>query len=242
MSGDPLDPSQEDGKQADAQPRTGTAGASASRPSRPSQRENPLEALALRGSCVKDGGVAHAMLLVPMRSEQRQLLPRELPRRLEARLRAIVRWQTLCMAPQPWHGHELEREMMRLQADRQLALAAVQRRGMAIQRVPEELRDKKLVLAAVHSRARALEFAPPQLQSDREVILAALSAPGAQRALAFATPFSEDEEVQAAVEQVRLRQDSKKRAHEDRLLMDSEPRLLREQVCFLSPSIIAILA
>ena len=34
--------------------------------------KSPLEKLALKGSCVKDGGEVHAMLLVAMRPEQRQ--------------------------------------------------------------------------------------------------------------------------------------------------------------------------
>ena len=222
----------EDTEQDTAEVWPGTGSASSSGPALPKRsRENKaeaaLEALALRGSCVKDGGVAHAMLLVPMRTEQRRLLPvRGLPQQLEARLRAVVR-ATFCLAPQPWHGHALERRMIQLQADRKLALATVERRGLALQHVPAELKDRDLVLTAVRSRARALEFAPPRLQQDREVVLAALAAPGGHKALAFTACFSQDEEIQVAVQRTR------EKVEERRRRMDED---LCEQVGALRPS------
>ena len=223
MSGDARDPTDEDAKQE----HQGSASSSRLSPvhsGSDTQRETPLERLALRGSCVKDGGMAQAMLLVPMRAEQRQLLPRELPRQVQVRVWAAVRRATFRLSPEPWRGHELEQEMLRLQADRKLALNLVERRGLALQRVPAELRDRELVLAAVRSRGRALEFAPPRLQRDREVVLAALTAPGGHKALSFAAAFGQDEEVQAAAKQVRLQQERKRR-DEDLPLLDLEPSI-----------------
>ena len=140
-----------------------------------------LERLALKGSCVKDGGEAHAMLLVPMRTEQRRLLPREVPREVLA----LVRRLTL-LPPKPSQLLLLDERMLRLQADRQLALATVRRRGLALQRLPLELReDKELVLTAVRSKARALEFAAPRLRRDVDVAIEALQAPQGHKAIAF---------------------------------------------------------
>ena len=213
MSGDARDPADEEVEtERVRRPEPGTGGSSSSGPAASSRErerrlkgELVLEELALKGSCVEDGGVAHAMLLVPMRMEQRRLLPvRGLPRQLEARLRAAVR-ASFCLKPQRWHGFAFEQRMIQLQADRQLALAAVERRGLALQHVPAELRDRELVLTAVRSRPRALEFAPPQLQRDRDVVLAALTAPGGHKALAFATAFHQDQEVQATVRQLRTK-------------------------------------
>ena len=144
-----------------------------------------LERLALKGSCVKDGGEAHAMLLVPMRPEQKRLLPLNIH---SPRLFAIARRLTLrpssLMSPLYLSGHEMA--MLKRQADRQLALARVASRGLALQYLPQELRDdKEVVLTAVRSKGRALEFAAPRFRADSEVVLEALSAPGGQKALAF---------------------------------------------------------
>mmetsp|Transcript_17068 Transcript_17068/g.40348 ORF Transcript_17068/g.40348 Transcript_17068/m.40348 type:complete len:243 (+) Transcript_17068:28-756(+) len=189
----------------------------------------PLEALALRGSCVKDGGLAHAMLLVPMGREQRQLLPARLPRFQEARLLAMVRKMTLRgPALEPWMAHlshSMDQAMIQVQADKQLALAAV-KRGLALQHVPLHLQDRKLVLAAVRTKARALESAPPDLQKDREVVLAALMAPGGHRAVSFAQSFG-DPEVQDAAKQARARQQRK--------LADKEVKV-PEIACTSAPS------
>ena len=150
-----------------------------------------LERLALKGSCIKDGGEVHAMLLVAMRPEQRQLLPAGLSHTQNARLFAFVRRLTVlqgssfCGSPRLWCG-TTERAMLKFQADRQLALATVTHRGLALQHVPSELRDdKEVVLTAVRKKARALEFATPRLQADCEVVLQALRAPGGHKAIPF---------------------------------------------------------
>ena len=218
MSGDARDPTDEEVEKKE--PGRGGPSPAASSRERRLKGELALEELALKGSCVKDGGVAHAMLLVPMRMEQRRLLPvRGLPRQLEARLRAAVR-ASFCLKPQRWHGFALEQRMIQLQADRQLALAAVERRGMALQHVPAELRDRELVLTAVRSRPRALEFAPPQLQRDRDVVLAALTAPGGHKALGFAAAFNQDQEVQATVQQVQATLAETKKLADEGLQLD----------------------
>ncbi|CAE7844200.1 unnamed protein product [Symbiodinium necroappetens] len=218
MSGDARDPTDEEVEKKE--PGRGGPSPAASSRERRLKGELALEELALKGSCVKDGGVAHAMLLVPMRMEQRRLLPvRGLPRQMEARLRAAVR-ASFCLKPQRWHGFALEQRMIQLQADRQLALAAVERRGMALQHVPAELRDRELVLTAVRSRPRALEFAPPQLQRDRDVVLAALTAPGGHKALGFAAAFNQDQEVQATVQQVQATLAETKKLADEGLQLD----------------------
>ena len=152
--------------------------------------KSPLEKLALKGSCVKDGGEVHAMLLVAMRPEQRQLLPQGLSSSQNARLFAFVRRLTVLQGssfclPRLWCG-DARRAMLKLQADRRLALATVANRGLALQHMPPELRDdKEVVLVAVRKKARALEFAAPRLQGDLEVVLEALKAPGGHKALPF---------------------------------------------------------
>ena len=148
-----------------------------------------LERLAIKGSCVKDGGAVHALLLVAMRPEQKQLLQvSSLSSWQNARLFAFVRRLTvlqnrLCV---PRLCSDTERAMLKLQADRQLALATVAHRALALQHLPLEFRDdKEVVLAAVRKKGRALEFAAPRLQGDSEVVLEALQAPGGHRALPF---------------------------------------------------------
>lgn len=140
-----------------------------------------LQRLALKGSCVKDGGEAHAMLLVPMRMEQQQLLPREVPHEVFTAVRRLT-----LLPPSPRDVPMLDERMLRFQADRHLALLAVRRRGLALQRLPLELReDKEVVLTAVRGKARALEFAAPRLRRDVDVAIEALQAPQGHKAIAF---------------------------------------------------------
>lgn len=166
-----------------------------------------LERLALKGSCVKDGGEAHAMLLVPMRPEQRKLLPCSIH---SPRLFAMVRRLTLrpgsLMSP-ALYGHDIERAMLKFQADRQLALARVASRGLALQHLPQELRDdKELVLTAVRNKGRALEFAAPRLRADVDIVLEALGAPSGQKALAFVDEkLLKDDRIKTAAERTTER-------------------------------------
>eukprot|EP00931_Biecheleriopsis_adriatica_P058089 TRINITY_DN34517_c0_g1_i1.p1 TRINITY_DN34517_c0_g1~~TRINITY_DN34517_c0_g1_i1.p1 ORF type:complete len:270 (+),score=67.47 TRINITY_DN34517_c0_g1_i1:34-810(+) len=189
-----------------------------------------LETLAIRGTCIKDGGAVHACLLVPMRSQQQELLRACRPvlqdRSLRAVLSTVRSWVIQGVSPQPWRGLRLEQAMLKLQADRQLALAAVSRRGVALGHARPELRDdREVVLAAVRKRGRALEFASPKLQSDREVVLAALGAPGGHRAIDFAAPaLWSDEAVQSAIAEARARC-RKKQLQEQGALAASEQQM-----------------
>ena len=89
-----------------------------------------------------------------MRPEQRQLLPQGLSSSQNARLFAFVRRLTVLQGssfcfPRLWCG-DAQRAMLKLQADRRLALATVANRGLALQHMPPELRDdKEVVLVAV---------------------------------------------------------------------------------------------
>eukprot|EP00438_Fugacium_kawagutii_P008787 Skav235602 [mRNA] locus=scaffold3336:59075:59884:+ [translate_table: standard] len=147
-----------------------------------------LERLALKGSCVKDGGEVHAMLLVAMRPEQRRMLPSGLSSVQHARLFAFIRRLTvlqgssLCL-PRLWRD-DTERAMLKLQADRQLALASLSH-GLPLQDMHSELRDDKEVVldrtAAVRKKAAALQAAP-LVRGDSEVE----DAPEGHKALPFA--------------------------------------------------------
>ncbi|CAE8629468.1 unnamed protein product [Polarella glacialis] len=97
--------------------------------------------------------------------------------------------------------------MIRLHADKQLALAAVSRRGSLLKHVRPELRqDREVVLAAVRQRGRALEFAAECLRGDHEVVIAALSAQGGHRALSFTSPqLQTDLRIQATAQEANAR-------------------------------------
>ena len=63
-----------------------------------------------------------------------------------------------------------------LPADREAALAAVKKRGLALADASEALRDdREIVLAAVAKAGGALEYASERLRDDREVVLAAVN-------------------------------------------------------------------
>ena len=211
-----------------------------------------LERLALKGSCIKDGGEVHAMLLVAMRPEQRQLLPAGLSHTQNARLFAFVRRLTVLQgsffcSPRLWCG-TIERAMLKFQADRQLALATVTHRGLALQHVPSELRDdKEVVLTAVQKKARALEFATPRLQADCEVVLQALRAPGGHKAIPFVSEhLMFDQRIQVAAryaEMAKLKDaplplridegDAGDARHEAVLPVQKHPILSQEMLCLL---------
>ena len=130
-----------------------------------------LEALALRGTCVKDGGAAHAMLLVPMRPEQQRLLPVREAAKFFA-LARLVRRATFCgLSPQPWRGHGLEQEMLKLHADRQLALALSQRQlaDEAGQAQRAQCRALELPTSLGVSSAAAFSAAPAASAPSAEV-------------------------------------------------------------------------
>ena len=95
-----------------------------------------------------------------------------------------------------------------VRADREVALAAVQQRGLALEYASPELRaDREVVLAAVQQEGWALKYASPELRSDREVVLAAVQQNG--RALYLASPELQavikwaSEELRAAADMYR---------------------------------------
>ncbi|CAE7774527.1 unnamed protein product, partial [Symbiodinium pilosum] len=61
-----------------------------------------------------------------------------------------------------------------LQYDREVVLAAVAQNGWELNYVPVKMRDKEVVLTAMASRGDALEMAPEALRGDREVVLTAV--------------------------------------------------------------------
>ena len=57
----------------------------------------------------------------------------------------------------------------KLRADKEIALAAVNNNGFALESAIEELRaDKEVVLAAVRENGYALRFAAKELRADKE--------------------------------------------------------------------------
>ena len=66
-----------------------------------------------------------------------------------------------------------------LQGDKDVVLAAVQQSGLALEFAAESLReDLDVVLAAVAQNGHALQYAPKQLQADRQVVLEAVAQNG----------------------------------------------------------------
>lgn len=85
-----------------------------------------------------------------------------------------------------------------LKADRGVVLAAVRRRGAALQHASPELQaDREIVLAAVRENGYALKYASEVLRDDREAVLAALHKRAhSQRVLLLASPSMQcDREV-----------------------------------------------
>jgi DNA-directed RNA polymerase subunit L len=70
-------------------------------------------------------------------------------------------------------------------SNKDIVLAAVKKKGLALQRASEDLRKNRyVVLAAVKQDGRALHFAKEDLRKDRDIVLAAVKQDG--RALQFA--------------------------------------------------------
>ena len=76
-------------------------------------------------------------------------------------------------------GAALQYVSRSLQADKQIALAAVQQNGCALEHAGDELQgDKEVVLAAVRQSGLALEFAAESLREELDVVLAAVAQNG----------------------------------------------------------------
>ena len=75
-------------------------------------------------------------------------------------------------------------------------LRRVQRNGLTLRLVPEELKDKKMVMEAVQQNGMALQAAPGALKEDKEIVTAA--ARSNWRAFGFAgEAMTEDPEMKA---------------------------------------------
>ena len=76
---------------------------------------------------------------------------------------------------------------LRLKAEKELFLAAVQRDWYALRYAAPELKaDKEIVLAAVQQSGHALTYAAPEMKADKEIVLAAAQRHG--DALRYAAP------------------------------------------------------
>ncbi len=77
------------------------------------------------------------------------------------------------------NGREFAWVSKRLQADFDVALAAVNRYGWALEHASKELQDNgNLVLAAITQNGRALEHASARHKKDRDIVLAAITQHG----------------------------------------------------------------
>lgn len=105
----------------------------------------------------------------------------------------------------------------RFRADREVALAAVAKDGLALGEVSDELRaDREVVLAALKQNGDALRFASDAFRADREMVMIAVNTTPSGDALSYASLELRDdrEVVQVAV-----------RRHRE-ALRNASPRLL----------------
>lgn len=99
-------------------------------------------------------------------------------------------------------GLALEFASDRLKDDKEIVLTAVQQFGLALAYASKKLKDdKEIVFAAVQQSGLALEHASKKLQNDKEVVFAAICQDG--NAIFYASPRLKDnkEVVLAAVQE-----------------------------------------
>ena len=125
-------------------------------------------------------------------------LPSEFPR---AELDEDILHKHAVLAAVKRRGWALESASDRMKDDPDVVLAAVKKNGLALEWAASLQNDTEVVLAAVKQRGWALQFASDRLKNDKEVVLAAAEETG--YALRFASPLLQDDKevVLAAVKQ-----------------------------------------